>query len=800
MTDLRLAFRMMAGRPGMSALAIIALALGIGLTTIMFSIVNGVLLRGLPFSDSDRIYHFERLNVAKSADEADESATLHDYVDWAARQRSFEELAAFRSGTANVVGPDGTPVRYSGCWISANTFHLLRQQPVLGRDFRADDSRPGAEPVVIIGDKVWLERFNRHPNAIGQTLRVNGTSTTVVGVMPPKFGFPVQQELWVAEVVDAAPPTRATSTPVEVIGRLPAGASLDQARAEMATIAKQIEAEYPDTNKGIGVVIQAYMREFIPDEIYNTFMAMMAAVIGVLIIACANVTNLVLARAAERTREIAMRTALGASRWRVVRQMLIEVLVLSVVGALLGLGIARVGTDLFMRAIVDTNPPFWIDVRIDMTVLLFVIAITVLATVVAGLVPGLRASRTDLAAIMNDEGRTTGLRLGRLSRGLVVAEMAVSFGLLVVSTLMIQSIVNIQTIDLGFDQSRVWGGRVTMVANDYPDEGRRRQFAEALLPRLQALPGVERVALSTAMPPTGGRNPIKFPGQSFATEREYPQARSVTISADFFDVLRVGVEGRGFDSRDSAGGAPVAIVNRAFATKYFPDGAIGQTFAMVRGDHQESRTIVGIAPDLSVSQLVQGQVPETFFLPLAQAPPASFAMAVRTAGPPLQITSAVREAVRLVDPNMPVAGVNSLEQAMYERGWPFRIFGSLFTAFGFAALFLATVGLYGVMAFSVSRRTQEVGVRMAMGARSRDVLTMVLRQGFMQVALGIVLGAGLGVGLGLAMKALLFDVSAYDVRVFVAVALVLTLTALAACLVPARRAAGLDPMVALRRQ
>ena len=288
MNDLRLAIRMMAGRPGMSALAIVALALGIGLTTTMFSIVNGVILRGLPFAESDRIYHFARLNIAASNDDGDEAATLHDYVDWAARQRSFEELAMFRRSGANVVGRDGTPVRYSGCWISSNTFHLLGAQPVLGRDFRADDGRIGAEPVVIIGDTVWQERFDRDPGVIGQTLRINGTPTTVVGVMPPKFGFPMEQQLWVAEIVDAPAAARASSPRGDVIGRLPAGASLNQARAEMATIAKQIEAEHPDTNKGIGIVVKAYMTEFIPDEIRNTFAAMMIAVVGVLIIACAN--------------------------------------------------------------------------------------------------------------------------------------------------------------------------------------------------------------------------------------------------------------------------------------------------------------------------------------------------------------------------------------------------------------------------------------------------------------------------------------------------------------------------------
>jgi putative ABC transport system permease protein len=800
MTDLRLAFRTMAGRPGMSALAIVALALGIGLTTVMFSIVNGVILRGLPFEDSDRIYHFARLNAERSANDDDEPATMHDYVDWSARQHSFEELAAFRRGNANVVGRDGTPVRYFGSWVSANTFHLLRVQPLLGRDFRPEDSKVGAEPVAIIGDKVWQERFDRSPDAIGQTLRINGIQTTVVGVMPPKFGFPQEQELWVAETVDAPPATRAGSMRLGVIGRLPEGASLEQAQAEMATIAKQLQTEYPDTNKGIGIVVKTYIAQFIPDRIRSTFIAMMIAVLGVLIIACANVANLVLARAAERTREVAMRTALGASRFRVIRQMLVEVLLLAVVGALLGLGIAWVGTNLFMRAIVDTNPPFWIDVRIDRMVLLFVTSITVIATLTAGLVPALRASRTELAAILSDEGRVTSLRLGRLSRGLVIAEMALSFGLLVVSVLMIQSILNVGRVDLGFDASRVWEGRVTLPTTDYPDDDRKRQFADALLARLQALPGVEGAVLSTSMPPSGGRLLVKFPGQAVTNERDYPQARSVTISPSFFNVLRVGVEGRTFDGRDNEKAAAVALVNRAFAAKYFPNGAIGQQFALVRGDHQEWRTIVGVTPDLSARDLNQGEVPETFFLPLAQAPPASLAIALRTTGPPLPITSAAREAVRLVDPNMPVSGVNSLEQAMYEQGWPYRVFGSLFTAFGFAALFLATVGLYGVMAFSVSRRTQEVGVRMAMGANGRDVLTMVLRQGVAQVAIGIAIGVGLGAGLGSAMKALLFNASPFDVRVFLSVGVVLTLTALAACLVPARRAAGLDPMVALRRQ
>lgn len=797
MNDVRLALRMMVTRPGMSALAIVALAVGIGLTTIMFSIVNGVLLRGLPFEESDRIYHFSRQPAARTNDQ---KGTLHDFVDWSARQQSFEPLSGFRTLTMNVVGPDGTPVRYSGCAMSANTLRTLRARPVLGRDFRDEDGRPGAEPVAIISDTVWLERFDRAPTAIGASLRLNGTPTTVVGVMAPRFKFPEAQELWIPQIVDAPPAARATSVEMSIIGRLRDDASLTQARAELSTIARQLETEYPDTNKGMGVRVQTYLDEFIGPQPRRTLTAMMAAVLGVLIIACANVANLTLARAADRTREIAVRTALGANRGRVIRQMLIEVLVLAVAGAALGLGIAQVGVGMFMRAIADTQPPFWIDVRLDQTVLLFVTGVTVLATAASGLWPALRASRTELAAVMKDEGRSTSLRLGRVTRMLVVAEMALSFGLLVASALVIQSVVNAGRQEIGFDASHIWRGTVTLVESDYPTDERRRQFMDALLPRLQALPGLQGAALATYMPPQGPTTPIKFPGQTYENDRAYPRARGVTVSPGFFATLGVGVEGRVFDERDRENAPAAAIVSRAFAKKFFPGGAMGQSFALARGDHQEWRTIVGVVPDIAVAHLAPDETPETYFLALAQAPASVFSIALRTAGPALEITAAARDAVRAVDPNMPVWRVNSLEQALYDSNWPLRVFGSLFTAFGFAALLLTTVGLYGVMAFSVSRRTQEVGVRMAMGARGRDVLTMVLRQGLVQVAVGMVIGVGLGAGLGSAMSALLVNVSPYDGRIFLAVALVLTATAIAACIVPARRAAALDPMVALRRQ
>jgi predicted permease len=736
------------------------------------------------------------------ADQDDRDSNVHTFAEFSDRQRSFEQLSAFQFQSANVVGPSGVPARYESARVTTNTFRLLRVTPVLGRDFHDDDGRPGAAPVVMIGDRVWQEQFDRSPDAIGASLRVNGTAMTVVGVMPPAFRFPSQHDVWPALVVDPLGTKIGEGPGLETLGRLKPGISMDEAGAEMAVIWRQLEQAYPDRYPGGDTVeVKTYIEEFIGSETISALFTMLAAVFGVLIIACANVANLVLARAAVRTREIAVRTAIGASRWQVVRLMLVEVLLLAVLGAAAGVALAQAGITLFNRAVVDTNPPFWLDIRIDLTVLAFVAAATAVAAFVSGIVPALRASRADLAAVLSDEGRTTGLRMGRFTRVLVVGELAVSFGLLVMAGLVIQSLANLAAADFGFAMRDVWNARVVLPTDDYPDESRRRQFVDRAIARLAALPGVVSAAAGTAAPLGGPRWNVSLPGQSYASDRDRPQVHGLVVSNDYFRVLRVPfLGGRAFDDRDRDSGAPVAIVNRAFAERYYPEGAIGRQVALATTAHKEMREIVGIVPDLGMGQGPGDPIREAVYVPLAQVPLQGLSLFVHVSGPPLDLSAPARDAVRAVDANLPIFNIATLQDAFDRNAWPFRVFGSLFVAFGAAALFLATVGLYGVMAFSVRRRTPEIGIRMAMGADARSVLGMVLRQGLWQIVIGIALGAGLGFMLGTAMSVLLFGVQPYDPVVFAGIASTLAAAGVAACVVPARRAARVDPMTALRYQ
>jgi predicted permease len=498
LNDFRYGARMILKRPGTSGIAIVALALGIGLTAVMFSVVQGAILRGLPFEGGDRIMLVSRARLSEPGQRR--SVPVDDLLDWRERQQSFEGLAAYgqRSAIISAVsGDSGYPERFTASEITPNTLSLLRVRPMLGRDFTDADAAPGAPPVVLISHRVWTSRFGGEASVVGQDLRVNGTLTRVIGVMPERFGFPQTGELWLPRVLER-PDERGQGATVRVIGRLKDGVDERQAITEMRGIAAQLATTH-EANADITATLGPFVKESIGDEVVATLFTMLGAVFGVMLIACVNVTNLQLARAAERTKEVAIRTALGAGRWRIVRQLLAEGLLLSAAGAALGLAIAWFGTAAFMRAIVDTQPPFWIDVRLDPTVIAFVVAITVAAALVSSVLPGWRVARADPNLVLKDETRgATGLRMGAFSRWLVVVEVTASCVLLVVSGLMIRSIVATSRFDYPFATKDVFYAQVSLQGE--ADAAAQGRWLDQLEERLGAVPGVRRAALATSLP------------------------------------------------------------------------------------------------------------------------------------------------------------------------------------------------------------------------------------------------------------------------------------------------------------
>jgi predicted permease len=791
----------LAGRQkGLAALAALALALGIGLTTTMFSILDAMVLRGLPFANASRLMHLEMSRL--SHHQGSLEVPVHDYLDWRDRQRSFEGLAAFRSGSMTISAPGERAERVQGAHITAGAFELVGVRAALGRTLAPEDDRPGAAPVVILGHALWRDRFGADPGALGTTLRVDGQTTTIVGVMPERFQFPVRDALWVPLRPDPLALPRGTGDTLEVFGPLKPGLSLEQARAEMATITRALELEHPDTNAGLGSVVKPYTVEFVGEQAVALLWVMLAAVFGVLLVACANVANLLLARASLRVREMGIRTALGASRARLVAQLLGESAVLAGLGGLVGLLLARLGVLWFNRSIPLEMAPFWFDVRIDARAALFVTLLVMLSALVAGLAPALQASRGDVSEVLRDDARTgTGLRLGRLSRALVTAEVALACGLLVAAGLMIRSVANLRPSHFPFATANLLTARVVLNETGYPDAERRAAFYAELERRLGALPGVRKAALGLMLPgPGGARDKVAIEGAPLQDERQLPLTVWSAVSRGFFEAFEVGLlQGRGFEPRDDARAPRVAIVNRAFVARHFPDGqAIGRRVRLVfPGSDPAWREIVGVVPDLNIAVPLRPQR-EAVYLPLAQAPERGAFLVLRTAGPPLALASSLRGALAELDPDLAAENVQTFARAIHGLMWGYQVIGRLFVAFGAAALLLAAIGVYGVMAFAVGQRTREIGLRMALGASGFDILAMILGQGGRQLGLGLAAGLVLALALSRLVAFGLVGVSPNDPGTFATVVLTLLGAGLAACLGPARRAARLDPAGALR--
>jgi putative ABC transport system permease protein len=746
-------------------------------------------------------------NADPSHDEPSLEVFPLDFLDYRDRQKSFEGLAAYTDGTLNLSGEGDQPERFNGSYMSANGFDILRVRPVLGRAFLPGDDAPQAERAAVLSYGVWQKRYQGDPKVLGRAVRINGEAGTIVGVMPPGFAFPDVTEVWTPLRVDPLREKRGQGETLEVMGRLRRGVSLDAARAEMAGLAKAIAAEYPATHQGREAVVKPWMEEALGDEMPNLLWTMLVACLFVLLIACTNVASLMMARVSRRTREIAIRSSLGANRTRLIGQLLFESVLLSMLGGALGVALAYAGVRLFNAAIAGSSPPFWIKIAIDPAALLFTLGMTLLAALVSGLLPALQASKADVGEILKDEGRgSSSLRLGKLSRVVVVLEVAFSCLLLVGAGLMIRSVVKVRTLDPGFDPANLFTARMALFEAKYPKEADRLAFFDQLLERLASQPDVTAAALTSSLPAHGsGLWQYRLEGGSYPTERDLPSARAAMVSTGFFKVFGAKpLAGRDFGRLDRLGSLPVILVNQSFAAKVWPgEDPLGKRIRLKEELDEKAppwRTVIGVVPDLQMEGIGSNDgKPEGFYLPLAQRCAGFVSLAVRTrTSNPLALTPVVRQQINAIDRDQPIYFVYSMQEVMAnDRFFP-NLFGSLFAIFGVAALLLASVGIYGVIAFSVHQRTQEIGIRMALGAQRRSVLNMILSQGMRQLLAGLAAGLVAAFFASRLLATFLIGVQPRDPATFTLVSFVLAAIAFVACWIPARRAMRTDPLSAIR--
>jgi putative ABC transport system permease protein len=823
--DVRVGLRLLFKDKTFCFLAVLVLGLGIGGATTQFTVVNTILLRGFSFPHPEQLVSVGLIDP-KASDQNNnfgvgQIPTAQDYEDLKAAQKSFSMMAAYLSGSTINVTYKNNPQRYTGGYVSEDLFKVVGVSPVLGRDFTAEDNKPGAEKTLILGDEIWRRDFAANPNIIGQSVRVNGKAATIIGVMPRGFKFPLSEELWTPLYNEFPPQPRgdlrlgASNNAPAVMGRLKPGVTLDQVNAEFIALAKHIASDNPKTNQNFtSASVQPLLNAFTFIGLRQTVWAMLAAVILVLLIACVNVMNMQFGRSALRAKELAIRGALGATRWRLVRQMLTESLVVAVFGTAAGVLLAYWAVDMLAQAVkaAPFPPPYWWRFTIDGRVLTFTLIITFVATVVSGLVPAFLSARANAAEIMKEGGRGNSSRLVNvITRILVIGQIALTAALLIAATLQIKSIRNQTKLDYGYDENAVYSARMALMEGAYPTQQARSEFFKRVIRSLRADPQFDHVALSSRFQMTfSGSGQIEVDGQNYLTDRDRPRANYESISDDYFGALGLKIrEGRDFTIDDVDSKQPVAIVNASFARKYWGNqSALGHQVRIFNpGQPQPWRTIVGVVPDTLMQGPFDQQTENAgFYMPLLGDLITQFCtILVRprgglhadTLGPVLS------RAVAQLDPDLPIYFPGTPAQFHHQILNGNRLIATLFTIFGIVAFVLSAVGLYGVMSFSVNQRTQEFGIRMALGADARRIFRMVMQQGAWQLGIGLALGAGgiallLGViGAG-ALKTILFKVNALDPTIYFAVAGMLTLVAAISCFVPARRATRVNPVEALR--
>jgi putative ABC transport system permease protein len=800
--DLRYGVRMLARNPGFTIVAVIALALGIGANSAIFSVVNTVLLRPLPYKNPDAlvIVWDEQTHLGFPKD----TPSPANFLDWREQNTVFEGMAATNERSFNLTGA-GEPERLDGLRVSANLFSLLGVEPQLGRAFTAEEDKPGSR-VAILSHSIWQRRFGGDATIIGRALNLNGEAYTVVGVMPRGFQFRAPQtQVWVPIAFSAEEAAQRGSHYLEVLARLKPGVKLQQARAEMSTIAARLEKQYPESNTRLGSVVTP-LHEEVVGNIKPALLVLLGAVGFVLLIACANVANLLLARAAARQKEISLRLALGASRTRLIRQFLTESLLLAGMGGAVGLLLSLAGIRILKGFIPDTISQVQ-AIDLDAKVLLFTLLVSLATGLIFGLAPATQASNFNLNETLKEGGRDSGasVRGNRIRALLVMGEVAVSFVLLIGAGLLINSFLHLRTLDPGFRTDHLLTAKIELSETKYPDKEHRVPFYNELVRRVSALPGVESAAVASNLPFTynGDSMAIAIEGQPDPPPDQRLDVVYRAVGPGYFSTMGIKmVQGRDFNEQDKADSVQAVVISEKTAHHYWPgENAIGKRlkpgittsegpWREVIGVVKDTRQNDFVAPPKMQMYVVHSQI--NFVIPNA--------LVVRTSIDPLSLATSVRNAVWAIDKDQPVSNIRSMEEIVSRAVARQRFSTMLLGIFATLALVLAAVGIYGVMSYSVAQRTREIGIRMALGAQRSDVLKMAVGQGLKLVLIGVAIGVASAFVLTRVMTSLLFGVSATDPVTFITISLVLVSVALLASYIPALRAARIDPMVALRYQ
>ena len=803
--DIRYGVRMLLKAPSISIVATIALALGIGANTAIFSVVNSVLLRPLPFANSEGLMNVWETDSVRGYKRG--AASYPNFADWRDQNHVFQRMSTYYTNNFILTGR-GDSSRLQGAVVNADLFPLLGATPMIGRGFLPEEDQPEKGRVVVLSQELFQRRFNADPNVVNQSVVLDGRSYTIIGVMPQAFQFPIQNEpveFWTTVAQDRSgkePMTEQRGAHyMNVIARLKPGVTAEQAQAEMTIISARLEQQYPDKNLHRSTRVESTLEGLVSD-IRPALLILLAAVGCVLLIACANVANLLLARAMTRHKEMAIRAALGASRIRVVRQLLTESVLLSLAGGALGLVLAVWWSDLLV-ALGKENIPRALQVGLDWRVLAFTVVVSVLTGVIFGLVPAIHSSKTELTESLKEgtRGSGEGARRNRVRGLLVVIELAIAVVLLVGAGLLIQSLWRLQNVSPGFESENLLTFVVGIPEVKYPVE-KQDQFYRDLVTGVSALPGVRSAGSVIPLPLSGNAFTISFTTEGRPVAKgDEPSSDFFAISDDYFKTLGVPVlKGRDFTERDGAKAPGVIIVNQAFAKKFFPnEDPVGKRIKPGISTLGESdwREIVGVVADVRNRNL-SSELRAGYFVPQAQVPFSQMTMIVRTTGDPHALITAVQNVVHSMDSELPVFDIKTMDDYIGATVAAPRFNATLLVIFASVALVLTIVGLYGVMSYSVAQRTNEIGIRMALGAQTSDVLRLIVSQGFKLVLIGLGIGLVGAFALMRLIASLLFGVTTKDPLTFAAVAVLLALVALLACYIPARRATRLDPLHALR--